>query len=114
MTPVDASSIYGTLNLLILRAVSGGPLHGLAIQRHIREVSGDGVQVEVSALYPALHRLEREGLLEGEWGRGEGNRRAKFYRLTQGGHERLARETARWVEHVQAVARLLDVGAPAR
>lgn len=109
MTRVDAASIYGTLNLMILRALEGGALHGLGVQRRIHADSREALRVEVSALYPALHRLEREGLILGEWGMADTNRRARFYRLTPSGEERLRGETARWMNHVQAMARLLDV-----
>jgi transcriptional regulator len=114
MTPrVDASSLYGTLNLLVLRAVAEGPLHGLAILRRIVAGSGDTLSIEEGALYPALHRLERDGLLAAEWGRSENNRRARFYRLTAAGRHELDREAARWRRHTEAVARLLDADAGA-
>ncbi len=108
MTPrIDSTSLYGTLNLLVLRAVADEPLHGLAIARRIFDGSGDHLQVEEGALYPALHRLERDGLLHAEWGRSENNRRARFYRLTDRGEKHLAREAERWRTHTEAVARLL-------
>ncbi len=108
MSPrVDASSLYGTLNLLVLRAVADGPLHGLAIARHIAAESDDVLRVEEGALYPALHRLEADDLIEAEWGTSSNNRRARFYRLTRKGHARLEAEAARWRRHADAVARLL-------
>lgn len=108
MTRVDAGSLYGTLNLLVLRTLDeAGRLHGLDIQRRIRDVSGDAIQVEVGALYPALHRLERDGLLTSEWGVSESRRRAKFYELTSKGRKRLEREQAQWEEHARAVRRIL-------
>lgn len=111
MTPrIDSTSLYGTLNLLVLRALVEGPLHGLAIMRAIIAGSGEALQVEEGALYPALHRLERDGLLAAEWGRSENNRRARFYRLTRKGRRELERETGRWVRHTEAVARLLGAG----
>lgn len=111
MSPrVDASSLYGTLNLLVLRAVADGPLHGLAIARRIAADSEDLLQVEEGALYPALHRLEGDGLLTAEWGTSENNRRARFYRLTDAGTARLEAESARWRAHARAVGRLLSPG----
>lgn len=108
MTDVQAGSLYGTLNLLVLRTLSGGDsLHGLEIQRRIRHVSQDVLQIEVGALYPALHRLERDGLLRAEWGISEARRRAKFYRITKKGLERLHDEAERWESHAQAVGRIL-------
>ena len=108
-SPIDSTSLYGTLNLLVLQAVSDGPLHGLAIARAIRSRSSDVLQVEEGALYPALHRLHRDGLVESEWGVSENNRRAKFYRLTGEGRRRLERETREWLRHTGAVRRLLEV-----
>jgi len=104
---VDADTLYGTLNLLVLQALRDGPLHGLAVSRRIAISSGRTLRVEEGALYPALHRLERDGLVEGRWGRTDENRRAKFYRLTRKGRRHLDRETARWVRHAEAVAELL-------
>lgn len=109
---IDANTLYGTLNLLVLRALREGPLHGLAVSRRIEAATRGALRIEEGALYPALHRLERDRLLEGEWGRTEENRRAKFYRLTRKGRRHLERETTRWTSHVTAVAGLLDVGAP--
>lgn len=108
MSPrVDASSLYGTLNLLVLRAVSDGPLHGLAIARRIAADSDDVLQVEEGALYPALHRLRARGWVESEWGRSEKNRRAKFYELTAAGREALASEARNWDRYAEAVGRVL-------
>lgn len=112
MTRIDADTLYGTLNLLILKALAGGPLHGLAISRRIRAESADVLAVEEGALYPALHRLQRDGLLQAEWGLSDTRRRVKSYELTESGRKRLARETARWQRHVNAVARLLEVAPP--
>lgn len=107
---IDSTSLYGTLNLLVLQAVAAEPLHGLAIARRIRESTGDSLNIEEGALYPALHRLERDGLLEPSWGTSENNRRAKYYALTPAGRHRLAREREQWVVHTLAVSRLLEVG----
>ena len=111
MSPrIDSTSLYGTLNLLILKAVAAEPLHGLAIARRIRESSDDSLTIEEGALYPALHRLERDGLLEASWGTSENNRRAKYYAPTPAGLRRLAREREQWLAHTLAVSRLLEVG----
>ena len=106
---IDADTLYGTLNLLVLQALADGPLHGVAVSRRI-EAEADGLlRVEEGALYPALHRLERDGLLEGEWGRTDENRRAKFYTLTRKGRRQLEREARRWARHAEAVAQVLKL-----
>jgi transcriptional regulator len=111
MTRIEASTLYGTLNLLLLRTLEDGALHGLDIRRRIEALAGESLRVEEGALYPALHRLERDGLIAAEWGVSERKRRAKFYRLTARGRGRLKRETASWKEHVRAVGRVvLDPG----
>jgi transcriptional regulator len=97
----------GTLDLLILKALKWGPLHGYAIGRWIRETGGGPLHVEEGALYPALHRLKKAGLLAADWGQTETGRQAKFYQLTSEGENRLAAETARWSEHVGAVEAVL-------
>lgn len=98
----------GTLDILVLRTVSAQPLHGYAIGRAIREGSEGVLEVEEGALYPALHRLERRGLLEAEWGRTETGRRAKFYQVTRDGAEYLAAEAARWSQFSGAVSAILS------
>ncbi len=95
--------IRGTLDLLILKTLSWGPMHGLAVVRWIEEVTGDRLQVEEGALYPALHRMEQKGWLEGEWGVTDQNRRAKFYRLTPAGRRQLRSELSRWSRYTEAV-----------
>jgi PadR family transcriptional regulator, regulatory protein PadR len=86
----------GTLDLLILRALALQPMHGWAISERLHEVSKATLTIPQGSLYPALHRLERRGWIEAEWGESENNRRAKFYRLTPAGEQQLARETADW------------------
>ena len=98
----------GTLDLLILRTLRGGQRHGYAIGRWIRDSSSGALEVEEGALYPALHRLEKRGLIAAEWGQTELNRPGRFYRLTPSGKKRLREESARWREHVRAVAAVLD------
>jgi transcriptional regulator len=108
MTRVEASTLYGTLNLLILRTLEHGTMHGLDVRRRIVEVSREVLQVEEGALYPALHRLERDGLLRSRWGTSERGKRAKFYALTAEGRAHLARERRSWRSHVEAVGRVLE------
>ena len=111
MGGIDADTLYGTLNLLVLQALRDGPLHGLAVSRRLAGTTRGTVRVEEGALYPALHRLERDGLVRGEWGHTEENRRVKFYRLTRKGRRRLEQETARWARHAEAVAAVLGLPA---
>ena len=92
----QAQILPGTLDLLILRAVSLGPLHGYGILLRIGQISGNALLIEQSALYPGLFRLVRQGLLKARWGTSENNRRAKFYKLTSAGRKRLREETANW------------------
>jgi transcriptional regulator len=111
MTKVEADTLYGTLSLLVLQTIAAGPLHGLEISRRIHEQAGEALKIDEGALYPALHRLERDGLVEGEWGVSEKRRRAKFYRLTERGAQRLRHDVQRWVRHANAVASVLGVPA---
>lgn len=100
MTPPtpDKSSelLQGTLDLLILKAVSLGPLHGYGVLLRIQQISGEELVIQQGSLYPALYRLEHQGAIASEWGESENNRRAKYYRLTELGRERLDAETAKW------------------
>ena len=98
----------GTLDLLILRAVSLGPLHGYGILLRIGQISGNALLIEQGALYPGLFRLVRQGLLKASWGTSENNRRAKFYELTAAGRRRLREETANWNRLVAAIASALS------
>lgn len=102
----------GTLDVLILKALLWGPLHGYAITSFIRRHSDDALLVEEGTLYPALWRLESKALLEAEWGLSENNRKAKFYRLTSEGQKYLHRETRAWEAYVTAVAKVLAVTQP--
>jgi transcriptional regulator len=99
----------GTLDLLILKALSPGALHGYGIGRWIRASTGEHLQIQEGVLYPALHRLERRGLLSEEWGVTETNREAKFYSLTAEGRRELRRQTAQWRSHVTAVSAALGI-----
>jgi transcriptional regulator len=98
----------GTLDLLILKAVSWGPRHGYAIGRWIRTTTADVLIVQEGALYPALHRLERKGWLSEEWGESETGRQAKYYKLTTKGRTQLRAERRRWQVFAAAVARALE------
>jgi PadR family transcriptional regulator PadR len=100
--------LQGTLDLLILRTLATGPMHGWAISLSIQQVSQDVLQVNQGSLYPALHRLEQQGLIEAEWGASENNRQAKFYQLTRDGRKQLAQETKNWERLSAAVARVLS------
>jgi PadR family transcriptional regulator, regulatory protein PadR len=98
-----AELMAGTLDLLVLRAVSIGKLHGYGVLLRIEQISGQAFSIEQGALYPALYRLENQGLLDTEWGVSENNRRAKFYRLTPAGRRRLKEESDRWNRVVTAM-----------
>ena len=97
----------GTLDLLILKSLSLGAMHGWAISERIHDVSRATLQVPQGSLYPALHRLERRGWIRAEWGASENNRRAKYYELTRAGRRQLEKETADWEKLTQAVALVL-------
>ena len=97
----------GTLELLILKAVSLGPEHGYGILLRIEAISDQALKVEQGALYPALYRLEHQGRLESEWGVSDNNRKAKFYRLTAAGRKQLRDETASWQRYAAAIAAAL-------
>lgn len=108
MTPESESLIPGTLNVLILKTLSLGPSHGYAISKWISRTTRDVFRVEEGVLYPALHRLERDGLIEAEWRRSESGRRAKFYSLTPRGEDALERERERWERSSRAVREVLE------
>jgi PadR family transcriptional regulator PadR len=108
MSESRSNLIPGTLNVLILKALSWGPLHGYAISKWIQHATDQVLRVEEGVLYPALHRLERDGLLEAEWGVNDTGRRARFYSLTPAGKKHLKAEVARWKRSSAAVSGLLD------
>jgi len=103
-----AELLPGTLDLLILKAVSLSPQHGYGVLLRIDQITGGALSIEQGALYPALYRLERQGLLLAEWGTSDNNRRAKFYRLTAAGRKRMGEETAGWNRLVAAMAAVLN------
>jgi transcriptional regulator len=100
--------LQGTLDMLILQSLQWGPQHGYAISNAIRANSGELLQVETGSLYPALHRLEKQGWVKSEWKLTEANQRAKFYRLTQAGKKQLLSERDRWSQMVDAIAGVLN------
>ena len=100
----------GTLDLLILKAVSLGPQHGWAISERIHQVSRETLTIPQGSLYPALHRLERRGWIEAEWGASDNNRRAKYYQLTKSGRKQLEAEAEAWRKLTSAVALVMDMG----
>jgi PadR family transcriptional regulator PadR len=99
--------LQGTLDMLILQALQWGPQHGHGIGQALRTRSEDALQIEHGSLYPALHRLEKEGWLASEWKASEANRRAKYYRLTPAGKRQLSKEQSKWDELVRTVARVM-------
>jgi PadR family transcriptional regulator, regulatory protein PadR len=99
--------VQGTLDLLILKTVALEPMHGWAVAQRIRQVSGNVLQVNQGALYPALHRLEQQGWIKAEWGESENNRRAKYYSLTKAGKKYLQHEQANWERLSTAIGLVL-------
>jgi len=102
-----AELLQGTLDLLILKAISLGPLHGYAVLLRIQQISQDQLKIQQGSLYPALYRLEHQGLIESEWGESENKRKAKYYRLTAAGRRRLKDEVAYWQQLSGAIAMVL-------
>ena len=106
----DKPLLQGTLDMLILKALSRGAMHGYAVTEFIQQNSGDVLRVEEGALYPALHRLQLRGLLAAEWGVSENNRRARFYRLTPEGRRRLNQESHAFSRMVRAIQLVMRTG----
>ena len=111
--PDTLDLLKGTLDVLILKTLSWGPMHGYAVSRWIRQASDEEFSVEEGALYPALRRLEKKGLLAAEWGETDTGRDARFYTLTAAGREALQREAGLWKRYASAMARVLDAAEPA-
>ena len=103
----DLDVVRGTLDLLILRTLSWGPMHGLAVLRRIEDRTRGELQIEDGALYPALHRLEQKGWLESDWGYTDARRHARFYRLTAAGRRHLTAQLTRWERYTKAVSLVL-------
>lgn len=112
MTDRSLELLKGTLDVLILKTLEARPMHGYAVSRWIRDVTGDDFRVEEGALYPALRRLEKKGMVESRWGRTDTGREAKFYRLTESGGRQLQAEMRTWHRYVRAMGKVLD--APAK
>jgi PadR family transcriptional regulator, regulatory protein PadR len=100
--------VQGTLDMLILKTLTRGPQHGYGIAQVIRQTSDDVLRVEEGSLYPALHRLELDGLIDSEWGQSSNNRRAKYYRLSALGRKQLAKETGHWSRLARAIAQVME------
>ncbi|MGE5323456.1 MAG: PadR family transcriptional regulator [Actinomycetota bacterium] len=100
--------LQGTLDMLILKAVSLGPLHGYGVLLRIQQISEGRLEIQQGSLYPALYRLEHQGLIAGEWGESENNRKARYYRLTAAGRRRLKSETENWNRMAEVIAGILS------
>ena len=112
MTDSRADMLQGTLDLLILKTLSLGRMHGWGVSQRIQQLSSDVFQVNQGSLYPALHRLEHRGWIAPEWGTSENNRRAKYYRLTATGHRQLDAERSDWARVTRAVEEVLGAAQP--
>jgi transcriptional regulator len=108
MPTTKAELLQGTLDLLILKTLVAGPMHGYAIAQRIQQRSDDMLVVEEGSLYPCLYRMEDRGWISAEWGKSENNRRAKFYSLTRAGRKQLDEETVLWERLVRAITRVLE------
>jgi len=100
--------LQGTLDMLILKAVSLGPLHGYGVLLRIQQISGDQLEIQQGSLYPALYRLEHQGLIASDWGESENNRKARFYRLTTAGRKKLQKETENWNRMADVIGAILS------
>jgi PadR family transcriptional regulator PadR len=105
--PLDL--LQGTLDLLILKAVSLGPLHGYGILLRIQQISGDRLEIQQGSLYPALYRLEHQGWISSEWGESDNNRKAKYYSLTRAGQRQLQAEAEKWNRMAEVIGGILSV-----
>ena len=108
MHSADVGLLRGTFDLFILKTLSWGPMHGLAVLHWIERVTKQRLQIEEGALYPALHRMEARGLIEAEWGLSENNRKAKFYRLTVRGRRELRAESESWTRYVSVIGKVMS------
>ena len=109
MVKKNADVLQGTLDMLILKTLAGGPQHGWGISLRIQQISDEVLQVNQGSLYPALQRLEQQGWMKASWGITENNRQAKFYELTRAGRRQLEWETENWLRFSTAVARVMEV-----
>ena len=110
-SPVDL--LQGTLDVLVLKALSWGPMHGYGVARWLQQTTNDVLSIEEGSLYPALHRMERRGWIASDWGLSENNRRAKYYKLTTEGRRQLRAESSTWSVFSEAVSKVLTATAPA-
>ena len=108
MTTPDLALLQGTLDVLVLKSLAWSPKHGYAVAKWIAETTDDDLQIEEGALYTALHRMERRGWIESEWGLSDTGRRAKFYQLTAAGRQQLQLQTQRWTRYARAVFKVLQ------
>ena len=108
MPPKPVDLLQGTLDLLILKAVSLGPLHGYGVLLRLQQITNDRLQIQQGSLYPALYRLQHQGLISGAWGASDNNRRARFYTLTPTGRKRLQQETRQWNDLAGIIASVLE------
>jgi transcriptional regulator len=106
--PIQTELLHGTLEVLILKTLSWGPMHGFGVGKWIGQLSGDELRIEEGSLYPALYRLEKKGWIDASWGLSDNQRRAKFYRLTAEGRRQLLKNSDIWSTFAQAVARVLS------
>jgi len=109
--PKQTDLLQGTLDLMVLKAVSLGPLHGYGVLLRIQQISGNRLEIPQGSLYPALYRLEHEGWIVSEWGQSDNNRKAKYYRLTAAGERRLQTETDKWNHMADAIGAILSAAA---
>ena len=105
--PKSFDLLQGTLDMLILKAVSLGPLHGYGVLLRLQQISGERLQIQQGSLYPALYRLEHQGLMRGEWGESDNKRRARYYSLTAAGRRRFQEETRNWERMADIVTTIL-------
>lgn len=105
--------LQGTLDVLVLKALSWGPMHGYGVARWLQQTTDDVLSIEEGSLYPALHRMERRGWIESDWGLSENNRRAKYYKLTAEGRRQLRTESSTWSVFSTAVSKVLTSASPA-
>ena len=111
MAPQPSDLLQGTLDMMVLKAVSLGPLHGYGILLRIQQISGNRLEIQQGSLYPALYRLEHEGRIASEWGQSENNRRAKYYRLTAAGRRHLQAEAEKWNRMADVIGAILGATA---
>ncbi|MGH7524012.1 MAG: PadR family transcriptional regulator [Gemmatimonadales bacterium] len=108
MPPQDLDLMQGTLDVLVLKALTWGPRHGYAVVQWVRDTTDDALQIQEGALYTALHRMEKRGWLASQWGLSDHNRKAKYYQLTAAGRRELRRESERWSRYARAVFKVLQ------